>query len=270
MKGVLPVPRPLFPRSAPDKSSPQYLASTTPEPLPHNLNRHRADDLRATDLARWKSRQSSLRRSNLRQSLLELKFRKEGSDQIIAARSARTQALNRSRREAPEREDERLTSATVLQADIVHRRRHSGGLPDPQRESRLATKRQNLEEHKQREVQERREMLHKLYIYAGSFITTGKQLDRVVERAFDDLSQFSNDSMAGSNIWNTGEPQTTRDLLGIRTRGDTRGRRALDDVGRKKVLGEERMRVVGEELTGGGREGVGFFLYCGCGWGSQT
>lgn len=94
-------------------------------------------------------------------------------------------------------------------------------------------------------------MLHKLYIHAGSFITTGKQLDRVVDRAFDDLTQFSNDSMAGSNIWNTGEPQTTRDLLGMRTRGDTRGRRALDDVGRKKVLGEERMRVVGEELTGG-------------------
>ena len=94
-------------------------------------------------------------------------------------------------------------------------------------------------------------MLHKLYIHAGSFITNGKQLERVVDRAFDDLTQFSNDSMAGSNIWNTGEPQTTRDLLGMRTRGDTRGRRALDDVGRKKALGEERLRVVGEELTGG-------------------
>ena len=239
------MPRKLFRARGPDKVTPSYLASATPEPLPHNTQKKR--DPRSQGFVSYKTRQAERRRENLRESLIELRFRKERDDRIVAAKSARVQAFNRQQREAPEREDERLTNATVLEADQV--RRHTM-LSDPDRQVRLALKRENVERHRAGLEEERRNMLHTLYVNAGQFITTGAQLDQVVDRVFDDEMQFMNDQSKGVNIWNLGEPETVAELLGERGRGVDR-RKAVDNVGGMKGLMEERMRRVGEALTGG-------------------
>ena len=245
MKGILPVPRKLFPKSGPDKVTPSYLASTTPEPLPHNTQRKR--DPCTKGFVNYKTRQAERRRENLRESLIELRFRKDRDERAVAAKSARVQAFNRKQREAPEREDERLTHPTVLETDRVRRRTI---LTDPDREARLALKRENVARQRAEMEEERRNMLHTLYVNAGQFITTGAQLDQVVDRVFDDERQFVNDESVGANIWNLGEPETVAELLGERRRG-TDKRKAVDQADAKKILMDERMRRVGEELTGG-------------------
>ena len=182
----------------------------------------------------------------MRESLIELRYRKERDDRRVAARSARKQAFNHRQRNAPEREDERLTNATVLEADRV--RRHTV-LPDPDREGRLAMKTDNVVKHRAALEEERRNMLHTLYVNAGQFITTGAQLDQVVDRVFDDQAQFLNDQQKGVNIWNLGEPETVAELLGEKGKGEDK-RKAVDIRGKRNLV-EERMRRIGEELTGG-------------------
>ena len=245
VRGVLPSPRKIFRPNSADKVSPPYLASVTPEPLPHNLERKR--DPKTREFVNYKARQADKRRENLRESLIELRFRKERSDRALIARGQRKQAFNRKLRDAPEREDERLTNPSVLEVD---KPRASAGLPDPDRELRLAAKRDNVEIHKAGLEEERKDMLHRLYVNAGQFITTGAQLDEVIDRVFDDEMHFANDSSKGFNIWNLGQPETVAELLGQKGKGRYT-RRAVDDAGGKRALTEERMRRLGEELTGG-------------------
>ena len=198
----------------------------------------------------YKTRQSENRRNNLRESLIELRFRKERDDALVAGRSRRKQAFNRARRRAPEREDERLTNATVLQSDTP--RCHTI-LQDPDREARLAIKRENVAKHNAAKQEERRDLLHNLYINAGSFITTGAQLDQAIDRVFDDTDQFANDEKLGQNIWNLGFPPTVQEMLGGKAVGVLAARtKALDSaVAAPKEVLKERMMRVGEELTGG-------------------
>ena len=95
----------------------------------------------------------------------------------------------------------------------------------------------------------RRNALHTLYVNAGDFITTGKQLDGVIDRAFDDNSQFRSDSSEGVNIWNLGYPETVQELL---RKVNKSGRQtALDSAEGNEMVTRERMRKIGEELTGG-------------------
>ena len=95
----------------------------------------------------------------------------------------------------------------------------------------------------------RRNALHALYVNAGDFITTGMQLDSVVDRIFDDNSQFRSDGSEGVNIWNLGCPETVQELLG---KVDRRGvQTALDSAEGNEIVTRERMRKISEELTGG-------------------
>ncbi|KAL9102376.1 MAG: hypothetical protein Q9163_002469 [Psora crenata] len=246
VKGVLPVPRKIYPKHGPDKASPVYIASATPEPLPHNINKPR--DPRTADFVSYKARQAEYRRNNLRESLIELRFRKDRTDATVAVKSRRTQAFNRVRREAPEREDERLTNATVLQSDLP--RRHSI-LTDPDREARLAAKRENVARHNAAKEEERRNMLHNLYINAAGFITTDAQLNQEVDRVFDDTEQFVNDEKVGQNIWNLGFPETVQEMLGGKAAPGGRIKALENALGPGKEMLEARMTRVGEELTGG-------------------
>ena len=95
----------------------------------------------------------------------------------------------------------------------------------------------------------RRNALHTLYVNAGDFITTGKHLDGVIDRAFDDKSQFRSDRSEGENIWNLGYPETVQELLG---KVNKSGRQtAMDSAEGNTIVTRERMRKIGEELTGG-------------------
>lgn len=247
MKGVLPVPRRVFrdKEKGPDKASAQYLASVTPEPLERKSTTPK--DPRTAGYVSWKARQAESRRQNLRESLIELQYRKQRTDRQISARSARKQAQNKVLRDAPEREDDRLTNPTVLKSENVVKHHL---LPDPDRAARLARKRENVARTEAMKQEERQNALHTLYVNAGTFITTGAQLDKVIDKVFDNQDQFRNDMRPGMNVWNLGFPETVQELLGKPGKGS----RAVDSVDANANVTKERMRKIAEELTGGKME----------------
>ena len=251
MKGVLPVPRPLFPRKPkpgkPDKASPEYLAGVTMEPISDKRDPSKLIDPRTAEYVSWRARQAESRRRNLRESLVALSERKQRTDKYLSERSYRRQTERNSLLYAPEREDERLTNPSVLASEKPTKRHF---LPDPNREVRLARKRENVAKMNALREENRRNALHTLYVNAGDFITTEAQLDAVIDQTFDDRWQFVNDSTAGLNIWHLGFPETVQELLGKANRA-SKGQKAMESAEGDAGLTRERMRRISEELTGG-------------------
>lgn len=244
MKGVLPMPRRIITQKPRDqaKATVEYLASVTPEPLRENSENA---DARTKDFVSWKERQAERRRQNLREGLVELHHRDARTTQQMAERSARRQAKNIALRDAPEREDERLTHPSVL---VVGQTMKARGLPDPGREARLMRKRENVARTLALQEERRRAKLHTLYVNAGSFITTRAQLEQTIDKVFDDNKQFENDKRPGLNVWNLGLPETVQELLGNRTGPSAK---AIDPTDESAVIMRERMNRIAEELTGG-------------------
>ena len=252
VRGTLPVPRPIFPRrhrpQDPDKASPGYLANVTPEPIKDKTqqNQQKGDSLTA-EFVSWKARQAETRRRNLRESLVELNHRKQRTDRFLSARSKRNMEERERLLAAPEPEDERLTSSTVLQSEKPVRH-HT--LPDPNREARLAQKRENVAKMEALRQANRRDKLHTLYVNAGNFITTPKHLDQTIDRVFDNQDQFTTDQRPGLNVWNLGVPETVSQLLS-KANQDPRSQKAVDSAEGNATVTKERMRRIAEELTGG-------------------
>lgn len=245
VKGILPLPRRIYTRDprTQAKASPAYLAAVTPEPL---RDRSEKADPRTKDFVSWKERQSGLRRQNLRQGLIELQHRDERTAARIKQKSVKIRAFNKAARDAPEREDERLTNASVLASDLASK---THGLADPDRDARLAAKRENAERTKALQEEVRRQNLHTLYVNAGNFITTGDELEQTINKVFDDQEQFRNDSNPGLNIWNLGLPETVQELMGKSSRATRL--RAIEQVDANAAKTRERMKRITEELTGG-------------------
>ena len=244
VKGVLPVPRQIFRPGDPDKTSPEYLAAVTPEPLPPK-KKSTPNEAHA-GFIKWKAQQAASRRQNLRESLVELRHRKEKIDKRVATRSAKKIAEHERLVAEPERDDERFTAPSVLQSMSPSSR---GRLPDPNREARIAAKKANFAALEAAKQEERRNALHTLYMNAGNFIVTEEHLDRVIDEVFDDNTQFANDSKNGLNIWNTGFPETVQEMLNQANR--TSGGKAIERNQGYGPVTKERMKRIGEELTGG-------------------
>ncbi|KAI4250176.1 MAG: hypothetical protein L6R40_000348 [Gallowayella cf. fulva] len=249
VKGILPFPRRIFPRTdtdATDKTSPSYLAATTPDPSPRTLNAPKPKDPSTRRFVEWKSQIAEHRRRNLRESLVELKDRKTKIDSRIGARAAAKQRERARLLSAPTPPDEKYTAASVLQSSLPSRR----GLQDPDREARIERKRANFAAHDAMKKAERRNALHTLYMNARDFIVTEEKLGEAVERAFDpDSTQFTNQSRHGLNVWNLGFPETVKEQLERANRGESG--RAVDRLSGFGGVTDERMRKIGEELTGG-------------------
>lgn len=152
--------------------------------------------------------------------------------------------------EAPEREDERLTNPSVLQA-AKPTKHHI--MPDPHREARLAQKRANVAAMEAMRQEDRRNKLHTLYVNAQDFITTGKHLDTAIESVFDDQNQFMTDERPGLNVWNLGFPETVQELLS-KANKDPRSQKAVDSAEGNGLITRQRMKRIAEELTGGKME----------------
>ena len=248
-KGILPIPRAIIRRRPrpqdPDKASPEYLADVTPEPFEDKTSPPANSD--HAERVGWKARQAEARRRNLRESLVELSHRKQKTDRFLQARSNRKLADRKRRLEAPEREDEWLTNPTVLQSQrpVKH---HVVG--DPHREARLARKRENVARTEAMRQEVRKDQLHTLYVNSGNFITTGEQLNTVIDRVFDDPNQFTNDQEPGLNIWNLGYPETISELLS-KVNKDPRSQKAIESAEGNTTITRQRMRRIAEELTGG-------------------
>ena len=177
---------------------------------------------------------------------MELRERKERDDKRLEARSAYRMAEHERLVAAPERDDEHFTSPSIL-----HSMRPGRGfrLSDPDRASRIAVKKANVAAQEIAKQEERRNALHTLYMNAGNFIVTEEHLNRVVDQIFDDNMPFANDSKHGLNIWNTGYPETVQEMLNQANR--TGGGKAVEKNQGHGPLTRQRMKKIGEELTGG-------------------
>lgn len=110
---------------------------------------------------------------------------------------------------APQREDERLTSPT-LTASL---NKLSLGLSDPDRANRVAEKAARFKVKEELKKEERRNALHTLYMNAREFITTEKQLVEEIDKVFVP-SPFGKDYQGQENIWDAfGAPPTAQEMF---------------------------------------------------------
>ncbi|KIW84343.1 hypothetical protein Z517_03593 [Fonsecaea pedrosoi CBS 271.37] len=238
-KGILPVPRELFPSRRPDKPGQQYLDNVTPDPLPKNIPP--PDHL--TETGKYKRRMAELRKTHLRSALKELHSRKTSIDTTIAARSDAKQRERTRLLSQAEREDVRLTNVSVpsaMRPQKIHELSIEEELANynarkAAHEARLAAKHED-----------RLDKLHTLYMNSRTFITDREQLSAAIEKAF---------TTTGS-IWRKdGRPDTVEEMIKRgrdRTADQGRGGMMLfSDVNERALKDQERMKKIAEKLSGG-------------------
>ncbi|EEH07363.1 conserved hypothetical protein [Histoplasma capsulatum G186AR] len=237
VKGILPVPRELFPARRPDKPTQSYAEAATPEPLSKEPKLHPGDP--QFDHVEWKRRMAAIRRKNLREGLAELYARKQKSDELRAKRSSAKIAQREQILVQGPREDDRLMQQSTPE---VMKPSKMSILPDPTAGQRLKTSRKKHAAKQLSKKQQRSDHLHSLYMNARTFITNEEQLKAEIERVFPDGENpaWTNDEDVGENIWNLGIPSTVESLV---------------HAGKADAtiwsLGEKRVKKIAEELTGG-------------------
>lgn len=225
-----------------DKTSVEYLASVTPEPVaPSSLEET------ANPYVAWKRTMAAQRRQNLREGLVGLHERKVKVDSFVAKRSKMKQEDRERRLHAPMREDERLTSTTVTAAMS---QLQLGELPDPFRGKRLSAAAARVQA-KQRQLQDRRQnALHTLYMNARSFITTEEHLNAEIDKVFVEkpFAEIFSKSHTTS-IWDAkGAPPNVENLL---QQGGSSQRTTMEASKGPAAITGKRMVRLAEELTGG-------------------
>ncbi|KAL9585550.1 MAG: hypothetical protein Q9203_004206 [Teloschistes exilis] len=245
LKGILPTPRKIFPRNSPNKTSPEYLSAVTPDPKPRPKTSTPPNPAHRSQIE-WKTKLAEHRRRNLRESLRELKSRKDRMDKRLETRSNAKLELRERLLTAPTPADEKHTTPSILSSALSA----SYTMTQSERDALLARKKANHERHASQKVLERRNALHTLYMNARDFIVTEQALTDAVERAFHpDNKQFDNEAKRGLNVWNLGYPETVKELLDTANKEDT-GKALLRYIGYAELT-DKRMKRLGEELTGG-------------------
>ncbi|CAG8892343.1 unnamed protein product [Penicillium nalgiovense] len=203
VRGTLPVPRELFPARRADKPRIQYLNAVTQLPKTERVVNPNSSN---PEKQEWKHKMADLRRQNLRDGLRDLYSRKRSADSKVISRSLENQNRRDRILQQPEREDERLTRPSTIEAMMPHKQ---PVLPDPNREERLALSRARLEANQAQKEIERKEHLQSLYVNARTFITTEEQLNAEIDRVFPEGENpaWRNDHQPGENIWNLGNPR---------------------------------------------------------------
>lgn len=231
------MPRELFPARRADKPRIQYLNAVTQLPKSERVVSPNSSN---PEKQEWKHKMADLRRQNLRDGLRDLYSRKRSADSKIVSRSLESQNRRDRILQQPEREDERLTRPSIIEAMMPHKQ---PVLPDPNREERLALSRARLESKQAQKEIERKEHLQALYVNARTFITTEEQLTAEIDRVFPEGENpaWRNDHQPGENIWNLGNPPTVFNLA-----NKTRSNEAV-----RWDVSQERVRKLAEALTGG-------------------
>jgi hypothetical protein len=215
---------------------PNYITETMPEPK----NPKPPQDERLA----FKRRLAASRRENLREGLLELHKRKVRQDNTLKNESLAKRRDRERRLHAPQREDDRLTSATVRTAlqDLYI------GLPDPERAARVAAQAERTRENELAKQELRREAIHKLYMHAREFITTEEQLNTEIEKIFVP-NPFGHGMEGKTSIWEAhGAPPTVQDMLSVVNKTQ---KKAMDFHRGPAHITSQRMKKIAEELTGG-------------------
>ncbi|KAK3182497.1 hypothetical protein K4F52_006137 [Lecanicillium sp. MT-2017a] len=246
VRGHLPIPREVFPRAEGDrKVRGDYVDKTAPR-------RAKERELRS-DEARWKTEMADSRRKNLEEGLQALWQRREKRDTARNARVARNFRANQRAAMAPEREDDRLTRSTVLDA-----MRDTKVYADPERFARAEKSRANVLGREEAKREARQDALRELYISASNFIVTEDDLKAEIDKVFtEDYFRMQSQSIsrhgATENVWGVyGAPTSISNMLASTT--GTATTRIMDADETEFDRSAKRQKRIAEEFTGGQME----------------
>ena len=254
-KGVLPVPRELFPHQRPDKPSAEYIQNVTRDTMPKNT----PDEASQPELRRHKNRMTEIRKHHLREGLKELHARKQLMTSRVAERSAKKQDQRAALLVQAEREDARLTSVSTPQAMLPKNSTIKFADERAVYERKLANiAKQDL--FGAQKTEGRRNALHNLYMNARNFITTEQQLNEAIELEFPadgsnlKWTDIARSSDHGKNVWNLGPPPSIADMLKGNAGKVSAGGYSDQRMRQLNALHEKdqkRMKRIAEELSGG-------------------
>lgn len=245
IRGVLPVPRNIFPKGNAENVTPSYIEETTPEP-----KSQAASDSISSERVLWKERLAIARRRNLRQGILELKRRAIKTRRRWQGVQRKTRAERVTLLNKPESADERLTGPTAMHAarSLLRRTPELSNTGEQWRISKLQTSSEAVTEQKARESKNRIEDIRTLYINATHFITDMSQLNSAIDEAFgspDNPITFG--KAKGPNIWFEGE------LISIQDRLNEKYNIGTTSIGpgeTRAKLAEQRLNKIANVLLG--------------------
>lgn len=245
MKGVLPVPRDVFARKGGrDTASEEALAKLTKDA-------EKQAEAEPGSREAWKAKMAEQRKRNLREGVRELKSRQQKTKRRMESSQATKYHEQAELLARPEREDERLTTpSNGLDLDALYH----GAVPDPTRNARLALKRERHAAFAANKAADRLDSVHTLYSHARSYIVSTQALDKAVEDAFgtdDKPVTFGDDNKFGTDrsIWSDGKPESVQEMLNKANRASST--KPMQNTGGYLGLNQERIRRIGEALTGG-------------------
>lgn len=236
VKGVLPVPRQLFHPTGPKRGTKPYLNRVSPLPKVAPREPQGKDK----EFRQYKQRLTEMRRDSIREGLSSLKSRNKQAIKEMSKLSNRKREIQQANLQKPEREDDRLTSPTILPTI-------ESMVSQQLTEEEIAAKRARYEAKEWAKSEERRNSLHTLYMNARDFIVTEEQLNAKIDAVFDDPF-FENQQ--DPSIWaKEGVPEQMRDIRGQLERSGT-----MNLSESYSVVTRNRLQEIAEELTGGRME----------------
>lgn len=192
------------------------------------------------------------RRTNLEQGLKALYTRREKSDAARNARVSRKFKEHNEAAAAPEREDDRLTRSTVLDAIL-----DTKVYPDPERFARAQRGKFKVQAKEKAKYEARRDALMELYINASNFIVQESELKAEIDEIFSEdyfrkQSQFFQRYGTTENSWGIyGKPPSIATMLETTTGKSTK---LMDYYESEYDRSVKRQKRIAEEFTGGKME----------------
>ncbi|KAI0380352.1 hypothetical protein F5Y04DRAFT_103953 [Hypomontagnella monticulosa] len=249
VKGHLPLPRTVFRRRDGHlKPTSAWLTRSAPEPTNAKSQQPPKSEIQA-----WKRRVAASRRENMREGVRALYARKQRFDRQRLERQTAILTANRLAAMAPEREDERLTRASINAGTLA-----TAVLPDPERFERALTSQARTSQLHAAKSEARRDAIQELYMKARSFIVDETALEAEVDRLFaEDYWEAVGNTASGHetrNVWDLdGRQQAVADMVNEVSRTSNAVVKSLDTE-RNRTL--RRQKKVAEELTGGKLDGI--------------
>lgn len=245
VRGHLPVPREIFPRMEGDrKIRADYIKQTVPKPAHKQKPKNETQE--------WKQAMANSRRQNLETGLKELWVRRNRRDAAQNERVSHKFLENHRAVKAPEREDDRLTRSTVLEAVL-----DTKTYPDPGRFARAKESRVKVKAIEEAKREARRDALMELYINASNFIVNESELKEEIETIFAedffhkqgfDIGRYG----SAQNTWDVwGKPTSIGNMLETTTGVSTK---IMDFYETEYDRSVKRQKRIAEEFTGGKME----------------
>lgn len=188
------------------------------------------------------------RRDNLRSGLFELYTRHKVDQKREADKAAVLEADLTAAREAPERDDDRLTRPSV-RSEILALLEKRPTVPRHEQPHKIAARKSNYSTRNQKLVLRRREALRKLFIDARHFVVSPSQLDDAIETAFGSESDpVTWGTHASLGVWGLGARDPMLDIAQMSQRS-TLTTPTTSRLARDAVTSGERLVDIAEALV---------------------